>query len=32
MQYLKADEVATFNKKHFSKLGVKLYPFEDEKA
>ena len=24
---LKANEVATFNKKHFSKLGVKLYSF-----
>ena len=28
MQHLKASEVATFNKKHFSKLRVKLYPLE----
>jgi hypothetical protein len=25
---IKADNVATFNKKHFSKLGAKLYQFE----
>ena len=28
LQRLNAEEVATFNKKHFSKLGVKLYPLE----
>ena len=27
LQHLRAEEVATFNTKHFSKLGVKLYPF-----
>ena len=26
LQHLQAKEVATFNKKHFSKLGVNLYP------
>jgi len=25
---IKADNVATFNEKHFAKLGAKLYPFE----
>ena len=25
---IRADNLATFNKKHFSKLGTKLYPFE----
>ncbi|MDR2178675.1 MAG: hypothetical protein LBP21_00065 [Synergistaceae bacterium] len=25
---IKADNIATFNKKHFAKLGAKLYPIE----
>ena len=28
---IKADNVATFNKKHFAKLGTKLYPLEGKK-
>ena len=28
LRRLEAKEVATFDKKHFSKLGAKLYPFE----
>ena len=28
---VEADNVATFNKKHFSKLGVELYPLEGKK-
>ena len=31
MQHLKAEEVATFNKKHFARLGVKIYPLEEQK-
>jgi predicted nucleic acid-binding protein len=27
---VKADNVATFNNKHFAKLGVRLYPLEDK--
>ena len=30
LQQLQAKEVATFNKKHFAKLGAKLYPIEDK--
>ena len=30
LQRLHAKEVATFNKKHFSKLGVNLYPLENK--
>jgi predicted nucleic-acid-binding protein len=28
LSHLQASEIATFNKKHFAKLGAKLYPFK----